>query len=208
MGVMHESTSKSTGGAPTDPAALGITELLRGIERGERDARDQLFEMVYRELRLIARRQLARRRGPTTLNTTALVHEAYLKLAGDSLLSTRDRGHFFALSSRAMRQVLVDHARRRLRSKRGGGVAVLPLDGIDVPISERAEELVALDGALERLEAMDADLARLVEWRFFGGLSVEEVAGLLDVSDRTVKRHWRAARAFLFRELADQGIHS
>lgn len=205
---MHESTLKGSVGVGADPPVPGITELLRGIERGERDARNQLFEMVYRELRMIARRQLARRRGPTTLNTTALVHEAYLKLAGDSLLSTRDRGHFFALSSRAMRQVLVDHARRRLRNKRGGGAAVLPLDGIDVPISERAEELVALDGALERLEAMDAGLARLVEWRFFGGLSVEEVAGLMEVSDRTVKRHWRAARAFLFRELADQGIHS
>ena len=200
---MHESTLKGSVGVGADPPVPGITELLRGIERGERDARNQLFEMVYRELRMIARRQLARRRGPTTLNTTALVHEAYLKLAGDSLLSTRDRGHFFALSSRAMRQVLVDHARRRLRNKRGGGAAVLPLDGIDVPISERAEELIALDGALERLEAMDAGLARLVEWRFFGGLSVEEVAGLMEVSDRTVKRHWRAARAFLFRELAD-----
>ena len=205
---MHESTLKGSVGVGADPPVPGITELLRGIERGERDARNQLFEMVYRELRMIARRQLARRRGPTTLNTTALVHEAYLKLAGDSLLSTRDRGHFFALSSRAMRQVLVDHARRRLRNKRGGGAAVLPLDGIDVPISDRAEELIALDGALERLEAMDAGLARLVEWRFFGGLSVEEVAGLMEVSDRTVKRHWRAARAFLFRELADQGIHS
>lgn len=199
---------KSASGEVGGSAPLGITELLRGIERGEREARDQLFEMVYRELRTIARRQLARRRGPATLNTTALVHEAYLKLAGDSLLSTRDRGHFFALSSRAMRQVLVDHARRRLRGKRGGGAAVLPLEGIDVPVSERAEELIALDGALARLEEMDADLARLVEWRFFGGLSVEEVAGLMEVSDRTVKRHWRAARAFLYRELAEQGIHS
>jgi RNA polymerase sigma factor (TIGR02999 family) len=189
-----------------DPA--DVTELLEAIEAGDRRAFDRLFERVYGELKRIARRELAGAARPETLNTTALVHETYAKLARGERWSTTDRAHFLALTARAMRQVLVDHARARLRRKRGGGAFALTLDEIEVPIAEKAEELVALDEALDRLEAADPTLARLVEQRFFAGLSVEEIAGLRAVSDRTVKRHWRMARAFLFDELAARGFVS
>jgi RNA polymerase sigma factor (TIGR02999 family) len=183
-----------------------ITELLRAVEVGDHAARDRLFAMVYRDLRGLARGQLRRVPGRDTLSTTALVHETYLKLAGERVWSARDRSHFFALAARAMRQILVDHARRRARHKRGGGEAPVSLVEALVPAPERAEEMLALDAALAKLETLDRELAQIVEWRFFGGLSVEEVAALLEVSDRTVKRHWRAARAFLFQELSRQGF--
>jgi RNA polymerase sigma factor (TIGR02999 family) len=188
------------------PQVAAITELLRAVEGGDKAARDRLFAVVYGELRGLARGQLRRIPARDTLSTTALVNETYLKLAGDRPWTARDRSHFFALAARAMRQILVDHARRRARQKRGGGVAPVSLDEALVPSPDRAEELLALDAALERLEAMDAELAQIVEWRFFAGLSVEEVAELLAISDRTVKRHWRAARAFLFQELQSQGF--
>jgi RNA polymerase sigma factor (TIGR02999 family) len=188
------------------PPIAAITELLRAVEGGDKAARDRLFAVVYAELRGLARGQLRRIPARDTLSTTALVNETYLKLAGERPWSARDRSHFFALAARAMRQILVDHARRRARQKRGGGAAPVALDEALVPSPDRAEELLALDAALQRLEAMDAELAQIVEWRFFAGLSIEEVAQLLDVSDRTVKRHWRAARAFLFQELQSQGF--
>ena len=172
--------------AGADPTE--ITALLRAVGQGDRSALDRLFEQVYGELRRIARRQLRTALPAATLDTTALVHEAYLKLSGGGPWSTRDRSHFYALTAQAMRRVLIDHARRRTRQKRGGRMVAL-----------------ALDQALARLEAVDPELASLVEWRFFAGLSVEEIAELREVSDRTVKRHWRLARAFLFREMAAQG---
>jgi len=187
---------------------LEITGLLREVERGDRSAIDRLFERVYGELRRIARRQLRAAPHAETLSTTALVNEAYLKLSGSAHWSTRDRFHFFALTAQAMRQVLIDHARKRTRQKRGGRALTLTLDDVDLPIAERAAELVALDAALTKLERADPELARLVEWRFFGGLSIEEIAELLTVSDRTVKRHWRLARAYLFQELQEQGVTS
>jgi RNA polymerase sigma factor (TIGR02999 family) len=190
-------------GSPPD--ATEITALLEAVGAGDRLAVDRLFERVYGELRRIARGQLAGAPRAETLNTTALVHEAYLKLSRGARWSTRDRAHFFALTAQAMRQVLVDHARKRMRTKRGGGKIALTLDEIEVPVEQRADELVALDAALEKLEAADPELARLVEQRFFAGLSVEEIAELRDVSDRTVKRHWRLARAFLFDEMAAAG---
>jgi RNA polymerase sigma factor (TIGR02999 family) len=183
-----------------------ITMLLRALEDGEKEAADRLFEVVYQELRKIARRQLQGAPWGETLNTTALVHEAYLKLSRDSGWTVRDRFHFFALTARAMREVLIDHARTRMRQKRGGGVKALDLDDVQIPVAEKAEELVALDEALERLETVDPELSRLVEWRFFAGLTVEEIASTLEVSERTVKRHWRTARAFLYQELAAQGF--
>jgi RNA polymerase sigma factor (TIGR02999 family) len=186
--------------------ATAITELLRAVEVGDKAARDRLFALVYGELRGVARGQLRRLPGKDTLSTTALVNETYLKLAGERAWSARDRSHFFALAARAMRQILVDHARRRSRQKRGGGEVPVSLAEALVPAPDRAEELLALDAALARLEGVDAELARIVEWRFFGGLSVEEVAALLEVSDRTVKRHWRAARAFLYQQLQSQGF--
>ncbi len=183
-----------------------VTALFAAVEAGDRQAVDRLFELVYSELRKIARRQLAAGPWVETLNTTALVHEAYLKLSRDSHWTVRDRFHFFALAARAMREVLIDHARTKGRQKRGGGVRPLDLGDIDVPVVERAEELLVLDEALTRLEAEDPELSRLVEWRFFAGLSVEEIAGLLEVSERTVKRHWRTARAFLYQELTAAGL--
>lgn len=179
-----------------------VTLLLQKIGEGESGAVDRLFALLYEELHRIARRQLRSSREAPTLNTTALVHEAYLKLSNEARWSVRDRAHFYALAGRAMRELLIDHARTRGRKKRGGGVVPLSLESLDVPVAERADELLALDSALERLEAVDPELARLVEWRFFAGLSHGEIAELLDVSERTIKRHWRSARAFLYQELA------
>jgi len=195
--------------SPDDPERTGageITSLLAAAGAGDRGASERLFESVYAELRRIARRQLAASAPMATLSTTALVHEAYLKLSGDARWSAEDRRHFFALAARAMRYVLVDHARRRGRLKRGGGAFALVLEAEEIAAPDRGEELIAIDGALCRLEGVEPELARLVEWRFFAGLSVEEIADLTGVSDRTVKRRWRAARAFLYQDLTAQGI--
>jgi RNA polymerase sigma factor (TIGR02999 family) len=188
---------------PDEPASPqpAITQLLRAIDAGDAAARDHLFQQVYDQLKVLAHAQLKRMPQERTLNTTGLVHEAYLKLAGDAHWSVRDRYHFFALTSRAMRQILVDQARQRVRGKRGSGRTPLPLADVDLPAPERADDLVALDAALAQLEAEDPDLARIVEWRFFGGRSVEEIAEALGVSDRTVKRQFRVARAYLFDRL-------
>ena len=187
-----------------------ITALLRAVEAGDAAAVGELFERLYGELRQIARRQLRAAPPLETLDTTALVHETYLKLAESERLSVRDRAHFFALAARAMRQVLLDAARRRLRDKRGGGEAhvpieVLVLEGREPAAPMRAAELLALDAALERLAESDERLARLVEWRFFAGRSEEEIGAFLGVSERTVRRDWRKARAFLYRELETAG---
>ena len=182
-----------------------ITRLLRAAADGDADAHQRLFTLVYDELRRLARRQLSRASGLATLSTTAVVHEAYLKLSAESHWSARDRSHFYALAARTMRHVVIDYARRSTRQKRGGHAVPVQLDEGMVAAEERAEELFRLDAALTRLEATAPELARIVEWRFFGGLSVEEIADTLAVSSRTVKRHWRVARAFLYRELAAEG---
>jgi len=191
---------------PPAPDAEEITTLLAAAGAGDRGASDRLFEAVYAELRRIARRQRAAAAPSATLSTTALVHEAYLKLSGEARWTVEDRRHFFALAARAMRHVLVDHVRRRGRLKRGGGALALELEAEEVAAPDRGEELEALDEALGRLESVEPELAQLVEWRFFAGLSVEEIAELVGVSDRTVKRRWRSARAFLYQDLASQGI--
>lgn len=194
--------------ARSGAALADVTALLRAVEAGDAAASARLFDLVYDELRKIARGALRRSPGSSTLETTALVHEAYLKLADPESWTVRDRYHFFALVSQAMRHILIDRARGRMRAKRGAGLAPLALDAfekLDVAAPERSDELLALDSALSKLERIDPELGRLVEWRFFGGLSVERIAEIQGISGRTVKRHWQTARAYLFRELAGEG---
>lgn len=180
-----------------------ITSLLAAMRAGDATAMDRLFPLVYREFHERAHRQLAHRRPGDTLSTTALVHETYLKLVGSSNQSYNDRIHFFAVASRAMRQILVDYARRASAHKRGSGqVVTLESEAIGNP--DRAEELVALDEGLEQLERLDPRLVRIVELRFFGGLSVEEAADALGISPRTVKRDWQKARAFLYHAIRSE----
>ena len=178
----------------------GVTQLLIAYRDGDREAFDRLVPMVYDDLRRIARRQL-RRGGPQTLNTTGLVHEAYLKLVDPSQVDWQDRGHFLAVSARAMRQVIIGYARKRSAVKRGGGERPVTLDEAQVAVDEQADRLLALDRALERLGARDPRLARVVECRFFAGLSEEETAQALGVSLRTAQRDWMRARAWLKEEL-------
>jgi RNA polymerase sigma factor (TIGR02999 family) len=176
-----------------------ITRLLAELRGGDRSALDRLFPLVYRELHAAAHRQLVHARPGETLNTTALVHEAYLKLAGASRPDWNDRRHFFAVAARAMRQIVVDYARHLTAGKRGGGATVLDLDPAMLPAPERAAELVALDEALDELGGLNERLARVVELRFFAGLSVDETGEALELSPRTVKRDWEKARAYLYR---------
>jgi RNA polymerase sigma factor (TIGR02999 family) len=164
---------------------------------GDADAADALFPLAYEELLRVARRHLLGERPGHTLNTTALVHEAYLKLAGHEGTGWRDRSRFLAIASRAMRQILVDHARARRRQKRGGGAIVVTLRTDVGSGAEEPVDLLALDMALDKLAAHDARLGQVVECRFFGGLTAEETAGALGVSLRTVERDWTRARAHL-----------
>jgi RNA polymerase sigma factor (TIGR02999 family) len=182
-----------------------ITRLLVSVRDGDRDAIDLVFNLVYAELHTAARRQLARIRPGQTLNTTVLVHEAYLKLVDSSQVTWTDRSHFFAVAAKAMRQIIIDYARWASRKKRGGGVQRISLEGIDVADEERAGELVALDLALTQLESFSERLARIVELRFFAGLSVEETAEAMAVPPHQIKREWRKARAFLFQAIQDPG---
>jgi RNA polymerase sigma factor (TIGR02999 family) len=178
-----------------------LIALLASVQDGDANAGEQLFTRVYDELRLIARRQLRRSVPSETLGTTAVVNEAFLKLCSGHLVSVQDREHFFNVAARAMRQILVDHARRHLAQKRGGGARSFVLDDPGVSIESSATTLLQLDGALERLRALDERLAAVVDLRFYAGLSIEETAELLGVTDRTVKRDWRKARAFLYTEV-------
>jgi len=182
---------------PSNP----IDELLAEWGRGNVDARDALMPVVYDELRRLARRHLWNERPDHTLQSAALVNEAYLRLAGQKTPQWRNRAHFFGVAAQLMRHILVDHARGRQAAKRGGGATRLTLDA-DVSADEKpAIDLVTLDDALDRLAALDAQQARVIEMRFFGGLSIEETAVVLDVSSATVKRDWVTARAWLRREL-------
>jgi RNA polymerase sigma factor (TIGR02999 family) len=181
-----------------------ITLLLQSWRAGDAGAFNSLFAAVYDELRVLARRQLRRAGGGPALDTTAVIHEAYLKLVDQTRAQVRDRHHFFALAAKAMRHILVDHARRRGAQKRGGGQEATLPDDPEAPVLAQAAEIVAVDEALARLEAVDERLGRIVELRFFGGLSVEETADALEISPRTVKRDWQKARAFLYHELTRQ----
>jgi RNA polymerase sigma-70 factor, ECF subfamily len=179
-----------------------VTELLLEWRRGDRDALDRLTPLVYDELRRLAHRYMRNERGGHTLETTALVNEAYLRLAGQQRVEWQDRAHFFAVTAQVMRHVLIDHARRRHYAKRGGDQAQqVPLEEAHAMAAERAAELVALDEALEKLAQLDPRKGRVVELRYFGGLSLEETAAVLEISVMTVRRDWRAARAWLYKEM-------
>ena len=203
-----ESPQVSSQDSRPEGATEPVTELLGGIARQEPGAWDRLLAIVEADLRRIAHLQLRGHSAAETLQTTALVNEAYLRLARPGGGSYQDRVHFLAVASRAMRQILVDRARGRAAVKRGSGLAPLDLDGRELAAPERSGELLALDQALIELERVEPRLGRVVEMRFFGGMTFEEVGDVLALSDRTIKSDWRKARAFLEGRLAAQGIGS
>jgi len=178
-----------------------VTLLLAEWKGGDKSALDRLMPIVYAELRRMARRQMRQQRAGHTLQTTALLHEAYLRLAGGPHKELGNRAHFLGLAATAMRHILVDYARTRHREKRGGDFEPVPFDE-GVIFTERAAELVALDDALNALTTLHPRIGRVVEMRYFGGLSVEETAEALEVSPDTVMRDWRTAKAWLHRELS------
>jgi RNA polymerase sigma-70 factor, ECF subfamily len=182
----------------TDPTHSLTTELILAADSGDGSALERLVPLLYDELRAIAHRQLGRGHHDPAIQTTALVHEAYLKMVKDTSVTRRGRAYFFAAAARAMRQVLIDHARRLKAEKRGGGVQALSLDEEQIAVDGFAAELLDLDRALEHLAALNPRHARVVECRFFAGMSVEETADALDVSPRTIKYDWALARAWLF----------
>jgi RNA polymerase sigma factor (TIGR02999 family) len=183
------------------PPSQIITDYLLEVRGGSRDAMDRLLPAVYDQLRAIAHNALRREHPDHTLGTTGLVHEAWFKLVDQTRVEWRDRAHFFGVAARAMRRILVDYARREGAVKRGGRVRAVALEEGAVPIEERSEALLAVDEALDRLTDHDPALARVVECRFFGGLSEEETAEATGASLRTVQRQWRRAKAWLYQEL-------
>jgi RNA polymerase sigma factor (TIGR02999 family) len=183
--------------------APNVTDLLRALSQGRRDALDRLLPLVYDQLRRIAHGQMRGEHTGHTLSTTALVHEAYLRLVKIEHVQWQDRAHFFAVAARLMRRVLIDYARARLREKRGGEALRVPLDeALDLGVG-RADDLMVLEEALTRLEALNERQCRVVECRCFAGMSVEETAVALSISPATVKRDWALSRAWLNRELRD-----
>jgi RNA polymerase sigma factor (TIGR02999 family) len=179
-----------------------VTQILRAVESGSPGAASELLPLVYDELRGLARRQMAQGPAGQTLQPTALVHEAYLRLVGNEGLRWRSRAHFYAVAALAMRQILVDRARRRSAAKRGGDRVRVSLEQVDPAAGELpAEQFLALDAALERLDGADHQKAQVVMLRYFAGLTIPETARSLDVSPATVKREWQFAKAWLYREM-------
>lgn len=183
-----------------------ISRLLAQWRNGDQEAVGRLFPLIYDELRVLARRQIRRGRRHATLSTTALVHEAYAKLADQEPLDLNDRHHFFALAAKAMRQILVDYGRSRAAQKRGGDTPNLELDETRLATEQPSVDVLAVEEALKDLERLDPELGQIVELRFFGGLSVEETAEVLKVSPRTIKRGWSRARAFLYDRMTGTGV--
>ena len=181
-----------------------VTELLIDWRNGDRNALDKLMPVVYEELRRLAKRYMAAERPGHTLQTTALVNEAYCKLLNHNQMQWQNRAHFFAIAAQIMRRLLVDHARTRRYAKRGGGARAVSLDEVALVTEARAADLLALDEALSRLTGFDPRKGEIVELRYFGGLSVEEVADVLAVSPITIKREWLKAKAWLQRELDER----
>jgi RNA polymerase sigma factor (TIGR02999 family) len=175
-----------------------VTQLLDASREGSREARDRLFTLLYDELRRVAHRQLFGQQPDATLDTTALIHEAFLRMVDQDQVDWADRAHFFAYAARTMRTIIVDYARRRGAQKRGGRLKRISFDDPDLPIDAQAEAIVVVDDALTQLAAINERLCRVVECRFFGGMSIEETAAALSVTDRTVRRDWLKAKAWLY----------
>ena len=181
-----------------------LTQMLIQLSEGKSQVVDDILPLIYDELRGLASNYLRRERSDHTLQPTALVHEAYLKLIDQTQVKWQNRAHFFGVAANIMRRILVDHARKHTADKRGGAVEKLPLEEELLIVSEgKSAELLALDEALKNLEKIDEQKSKIVELRYFGGLSVEETAEVLGVSEITVKRHWRMAKAWLYGQLAN-----
>src|SRR5262245_9112584 len=184
-----------------------VTDLLKGSRSGDPEALDRLMPLIYDELRAIAHRQLRAERPDHTLRTTALVNEAYLRLVDQTRVEWQDRSHFFAVAARLMRRVLVDYARRRGARKRGGGQERISFDDAVLTVDRQADLVVALDEALARLARLDERQCRVVEYRFFAGLTEQEIAALLGVTERTVRNDWVKARGWLYRQLEQEATN-
>lgn len=193
-------------GEPDTDSNAGITRLLRKASQGDSAATAAVFSQVYSELRAIAHRQMQDERRNHTLGATALVHEAYARLVGGESALLSDRAGFFHAAAEAMRRILVEHARARGRQKRGGGRCRLRLEELDLADDETIGEILAVDDALRRLEEEDASVGQVVRLRFFAGLSVDQVAAVVERSPRTVAREWAFARAWLYRALLNESI--
>ncbi len=194
--------SADPGGDSTNHEPDGsVTRLLHAAARGDQSAADRVFPHIYEQLLALARSHMRHENANHTLQATALVHEAYLRLVGSDPLSVSSRAGFFRASANAMRKILIDHARRRGRGKRGGDRRREPLDAVDLAVSSDPDEVLAVDAAVTRLAESDRRAADIVQLRFFAGLSVEDTAEVLGLSSRTVKREWAFARAWLFKEL-------
>ena len=186
------------------PPRQEVTQVLVDWNKGDQNAPDRLMPLVYDELRKLARSYLQRERSDHTLQATGLVHEAYLRLVDESSMTWQNRAHFFAVAAQVMRRILVDYARSHRAEKRGGAREKLEFDEALAPSGERAVDLIALDDALQDLVTFDPRQSRIVELRFFGGLTNEEIGDVLQVSPRTIKREWRLAKAWLRREIVNE----
>ena len=188
-------------------APEAVTQLLVAWSNGDQEALDRLMPLVYDELRQLARRYMRRERAGHTLQTTAVINEAYLRLVDQQNVRWQNRAHFFAIAAHVMRRILIDYARRRRYAKRGGGAPHVSLDEVAVLSEERAADLIALDEALDSLASIDPQQSRVVELRFFGGLTVKETAEVLKLSHDMVKREWSTAKAWLYREMSSGPPH-
>jgi RNA polymerase sigma factor (TIGR02999 family) len=180
-----------------------VTRILNAIERGDAKATDELLPLVYEELRLLAAQKLSHEPPGQTLQATALVHEAYIRLVGDEPQNWNSRGHFFAAAAEAMRRILVENARRKRSERHGGDRDRIPLDAGNIEVAMPSDQIVALSDALDALEREDPEVAQLVKLRYFVGLTLDQVAGVLQISSRTAYRHWAYAKARIHEELTD-----
>ena len=180
---------------------LEITQILQDWNDGDERAKELLLQFVYEELKKQARFLMSKERSNHTLQPTALVHEAFLKLSNQTGINWKNRHHFYGIASRLMRQILIDHARQHTAAKRGSSTIHFSIDDVQIPVEERASSILALDEVLESLEEFDERQAKIVEMRFFGGMNNQEIAEALEISERTVGREWQSARLWLYREL-------